>query len=175
MSRPVRIIAWGNDGRRDDGAALALLQRVHAHPYFIRLNMQLDAYHQLGPEVSSSLVGARQVIFVDAHVNASRPDLYWERVVPDTAGTLDSHHCAPDSLLALCAALGESPPPCYVLGIRAYDCSYGDTLTPATDRLVDRAVKLIALKLTRTEPQPHEDLPERSAPRGLSRAHAETR
>jgi hydrogenase maturation protease len=149
MNQPVRIIAWGNDGRCDDGAGLALIDRLRGRvdrlgsTGHLDCAVRLDAHHQLGPEVAADVAESSLVFFVDAHVAADRPAVFCERVKPSAAGTLDSHHCSPATLVTLCESLGWPVPPCYLVGIRAHNCEYGDTLSARTRAYVDRAVRLI--------------------------------
>ncbi len=147
MSRTIRIIGWGNVGRGDDGAALMLLDRlaemgVEAYP-----DVTLHAHHQLGPEVAVDMADAEVVVFVDAHVDTERAALSFDVVQADTGGALDSHHCSPAMLLALCRSMGLRTPAAYVLAIRAYDCSFGDGLSRETGELVDRGVELLSQRL----------------------------
>ncbi len=137
------VIAWGNDGRRDDGAGLALLERLGESAAIRDLDVQLEAHHQLGPEVASDLGAYHTVIFADAHVDPDLPPVFLETVKPVVVAALDSHHCSPATLLALCRALSWPTPACYQVGIRAYDCEFGDTLTSETSDLVDQAVQLV--------------------------------
>ena len=143
------VIAWGNAGRRDDGAALVLLERLGAAAGFERLDVDLHAHHQLGPEVAADVSAYDLVIFVDAHVDPDAADVYFEPVRGGDVAALDSHHCSPAALLALCGAFGWSTPVCWQVGIRANDCTFGDTLTAQTSRLVDRATRLILETLGR--------------------------
>jgi hydrogenase maturation protease len=143
MTRPIRVLAWGNDGRSDDGAALQVLDRLEAELPRFGSTLSLQGYHQLGPEVAVDLSDASLVIFVDAHVDDNRPPLAWEPVQPEPVSSLDSHHCTPAELLSLCNAMQWPVPPCYLLAIRAYNCDYGDELSASTRALVEQGLQLV--------------------------------
>jgi len=120
MSRPIRIIAWGNDGRGDDSVALKLLDRLERIDWDHSDQLHFKAYRQLGPELAVKISASRLVIFIDAHVDDDRPDLTWERVLPLQQGALDSHHCGPSVLLWLCRAMNWPTPPSFQLAMRAH-------------------------------------------------------
>ena len=142
MKGPIRIIGWGNDGRSDDGAALRLLAGLESLQSDSG-NLQLDGYHQLGPEIACDLTTASLVIFVDAHVDDERPALSWERVTPEPATTMDSHHCSPAELVSFCHAMKWTTPPCFLLAIRAHSFDYGDELSAETQALVAQGIQFL--------------------------------
>ncbi len=141
MTSPIRIFAWGNVGRRDDGAALVLLERLRRAD--LGPEVALHEYHQLGPEVVDLLADCRLALFIDAHVREDAGDVLCEPVQPTTTGAMDTHHCTPDQLLALAAALGYSTPPSRLIGIRAHDLAFGHQLSPATEAAVAQAERLV--------------------------------
>lgn len=149
MNDSIRIIGWGNLGRRDDGVALRLIERLREMPALNNLPLQFMENHQLGPEAAVDVADAGCVVFVDAHVDADRPLVCWESVEADASGSLDSHHCSPGTLLAICRSMGWRTPPCHQLAIRAFDCSFGDTLTPQCTALVNQAAQWLATHLER--------------------------
>ena len=137
-SLPIRIIAWGNKGRRDDGVALALAERLEQR--FAGSNdVIIDQFHQLGPELAEDLSHSRRAIFLDAHVREACADVSTERLAASKRPVLDTHHCPPDVLLALGGSLGWSMPPAYLVCIRAYDMDFGDELSAPTRAALDRA------------------------------------
>ncbi len=138
---PIRIIAWGNVGRRDDGAALVLADRLQQH-YAHADDVVIQQYHQLGPELVEDLHRCRLAVFVDAHAHADGLAVTSQQVLPATAGGLDTHHCSPDALLGLVAALGLTVPPAWLIGIRGNDWEFGDTLSPPTQEAVLEAERL---------------------------------
>lgn len=139
---PVRIFAWGNVGRGDDGVALVLLARLRQR-YADRVEIACHDFHQLGPEVVETFADCRLAIFVDAHVLPDEDDVFCHPVEPATQSTLDSHHCTPAELSALGAALGLTLPPAYLVGIRGREFDYADTLSAAACAALRRAETLV--------------------------------
>ncbi len=133
MPQPVLIIAWGNIGRRDDGVALRLAERLQ-----VRLadapEVRIQQHHQLGPELICDLDGCRQAIFVDAHVRPDGPDVIVERVEESSPTALNTHHCAPPVLLSFARAAGYRVPESWLVCVRAYDMEFGDELSAGTAR-----------------------------------------
>jgi hydrogenase maturation protease len=129
----VQIVAWGNSGRSDDGVGLALaseLARIYADEPRVRISRQ----HQLGPEMVEQLEACRRAVFLDAHVD-ERDAVRVQRVEPqEEAAMVSTHHCPPEVLLSLGAALGMVMPECYLVSVRARDLSLGDQLSEATAR-----------------------------------------
>jgi hydrogenase maturation protease len=139
MNTPaVRIFAWGNVGRGDDGVALVLLARLRRR-LAGRGDVVCHDYHQLGPEVVDDLADCRLAIFIDAHVLADEADVFCHRVEPAERSTLDSHHCTPGELCALASALGLTVPPAYLVGIRGSVFDYADTLSSSACAALMRA------------------------------------
>lgn len=128
---PIRIFAWGNRGRRDDGVALILAERLEA-AYAHAPEVIIGQYHQLGPELAEELHHARLALFLDAHARDEAGDVLIEPVQADHGHGLDTHHCRPGQLLALAVCLGWTTPPALQIGIRAFDIDFGDNLSPAT-------------------------------------------
>lgn len=131
MPEPIRIIAWGNIGRRDDGAALVLADRLSAH-YDGVADVIIQEYHQLGPELVDDLDHCRLAIFVDAHTKPESPDVICEPIAPAQVGGMDTHHCPPELLLGLTAAMNLRVPQAWLIGIRGHDWEFGDTLSEPT-------------------------------------------
>lgn len=131
MSEPIRIIAWGNRGRRDDGVALVLADRLQTC-FAGSERVVIHQYHQLGPEVACDLDRCRLAIFIDADVRPDRPAVSIEPVTSATTSGLNTHHCKPSELLALAASMGFRTPPALLVAIPASDLNFGDELSPST-------------------------------------------
>ena len=132
MPGPIRIIAWGNRGRCDDGVALALAERLETR-YAGRADVSVQQYHQLGPELAAELDDCRLAIFLDAHVRDDAPDVCVEQVSPAEQPAFETHHCHPPVLLALTRSLGYNiPPASWLVAIRGRCMDFGETLSEAT-------------------------------------------
>jgi len=141
MSR-VHVIAWGNAGRRDDGVALALADRLTAH-FDGDSRVLIEQCHQLSPELSFDLHENAALVFVDAHVREQGLDVEFEPIAPAESSALDTHHCGPQALLRLCQVLNGAVPEAYLLTIRAHDTQFGDSLSPRTRQAMRKAERLL--------------------------------
>jgi len=142
--KPIRIIAWGNRGRQDDGSALLLAERLSRRYACHGSDVIVQQYHQLGPELVHDLDNCRLVIFVDAHVTQQGDVPMVEQLVPAESGAaLDTHHCSPEWLLGLTAALGLFVPEAMMIGIPGHQWEFGDELSEPTRRAIDRAEQFI--------------------------------
>lgn len=137
-SRPIRIIAWGNRGRRDDGVALVLAERLERR-FATDRQVIVEQFHQLGPEVAEDVHDSCGTIFLDAHVREACADVSTEQLVPSERALLDTHHCPPDVLLTLGRSLGWNMPPAWLVLIRAHDMDFGDELSDHSRSALDRA------------------------------------
>jgi hydrogenase maturation protease len=135
---PIRIIAWGNRGRRDDGVALALAERLEAR-YASDPQVVVQQYHQLGPELADDLCHARRAIFIDADVREASPEVSIEPLAAASPEGLNTHHCPPDVLLGLGESLGWEMPPSFLVCVKAHDLGFGDDLTPQAQAAMDSA------------------------------------
>lgn len=138
MKTVIRILAWGNRGRRDDGVALALAERLEVRLAGIP-QVAVHQFHQLGPELVEELADCRIAVFVDARVPDARPPVVVEPLRPSRTAGLDTHHCDPGSLLSLAQALGYALPRAYLVSIHALDMDFGDSLSPTVVEALDEA------------------------------------
>jgi hydrogenase maturation protease len=150
MSAPIRIFAWGNRGRRDDGVALALAQQFEII-YAGNDEVVVHQYHQLGPELVDELSASRLAIFIDAHVGSLADDCAITRLAPADSADLSSHHCRPEVLLALCRALGRPVPAAYLVSIRAHDLAYGDQVSKLTGLAMGEAREAVVQLVNTTQ------------------------
>lgn len=131
----ILVIGYGNDLRGDDAAG----QRAATQVDTWRLpGVEVRTLHQLTPELAEPLAGAHRVIFLDAHVAWSGPDVRVRRLHPVAPTAHRAHTCDPQGLLALAqTAFGRSPEAWWIT-IPATDFSFGAPLSPLAERgLVD--------------------------------------
>jgi hydrogenase maturation protease len=155
------VIGYGNVHRADDGVAQyvinALRQRLGQKALaedqtgLEDLGAETDSVllTQLVPELMDTLVDYDQVIFVDAHVRDDVPDLHCEPVLAEYAPSAFTHHMTPAMLLALLKGIHQREPAGHIVSIRGRDFDFHDSLSSATQALVepavDRILRLVAL------------------------------
>jgi hydrogenase maturation protease len=150
------VAGFGNLYRRDDGVARfvvnALFARLGRPPLdpmddgFEDLGHPVDAVvlHQLVPELAETLVDYALVIFVDAHVGATIPELvHEERLEVSFRTPFVSHNTHPSTVLALTQQLYDKVPKAVLLSLLGHDFDFGEGLSPETAALVAPAVARI--------------------------------
>jgi len=139
MADPIRIIAWGNRGRCDDGVALVLAERLQRR-FDGDPDVRVQQYHQLGPELAADLDECRMAIFIDAHVRPDSPEVCVEEVKPIESAAFQTHHCPPPVLLAMARSMQFNvPPAAWLVTVRAHVLDFGDSLSELTTAAMGRA------------------------------------
>lgn len=118
----VLVLAWGNDGRRDDGLGLHAASRIEAMG---EAALRVVTAYQLQPEHAMDLRGADLVLCVDAG-DGQKDAFEWRELTPACDQRVFSHAMTPAAVLALHAQLEARPaPPAFLLAIRGSDFGVG--------------------------------------------------
>lgn len=120
---PCLLLAWGNRSRGDDALGPLLLDRIRQwlqrQPMACRLSVDCVEDQQLQIEHVLDLKGRQTVLFIDATMGLNTP-FSQDMLSPCRDSSFTSHALSPQALLqAYQDVLGESPPPCRMLGLRA--------------------------------------------------------
>jgi hydrogenase maturation protease len=150
VARQDLVIGIGNSLRKDDGVGWQLARWAQRRWPDLRL-IQVQ---QLTPELSSALVEARRVLFIDAWLPPIRRDvapmpelqllaapLPGSGAVQD--GSLFSHGLEPQPLLAITQLLHGRAPRAWQLLVPAFDLGHGDGLSEPLQRLLPQAEDLL--------------------------------
>lgn len=124
-SPSVLVYGYGNPGREDDGAGVALAERIKAAAL---PDVTTDSNYQLNVEDALLLTEHDIIIFADATRNpVDRFSFY--RLQPDTSVSFTTHAMSPGSVLALCTQLYGKTPPAYMLEIAGVSFALREGLT----------------------------------------------
>ncbi len=145
------ILAWGNPGRGDDAAGLAIADSLEGRT---DSNVEIRCFHQLGPELSEDVAAADHVIFIDAHEQPTWPDLVVQPVDAAAEYTPDSHSSGPEELLALAKVLYHRQPKGTLVATRAFDTTFGAPLTARAQDLVAEARQAVLALLAKQDAGP---------------------
>lgn len=129
------IIGYGNTIRGDDGVGYQIAEAVAQWNLH---DVRSLAVHQLTPDLASAIAQAKTVIFVDAVATSSEVKI--EQLRPNYAASFTGHYADPRSILTLTHALYEISPTAYRILIPAIEFSFGETLSPVTQKSVDLAL-----------------------------------
>ncbi len=139
------MLAWGNQGRGDDGLGPAFA-RVVADRELPGLKVESD--YQLQVEDAYEVARYPRVILVDADRSGPEPFSFRRLVPAPLSLSFSSHSVTPGGLLALARALWSSEPEAWLLGIRGYEFDrFDESLSaPARENLA-AAVDFVATAL----------------------------
>jgi len=109
----VLVYGFGNPGREDDGAGVALAERIKSAAL---PGVTTDSNYQLNAEDALLLTEHDIIIFADATRNPV-DGFRFSRLEPDPSVSFTTHAMSPGSVLALCSQLYGKTPPVYMLEI----------------------------------------------------------
>jgi hydrogenase maturation protease len=134
----VLVIGYGNTLRGDDAAGIRAADLIAKR----RPEIECVCMHQLMPELAEQIAVNDIVIFIDADVNASQPNV--RLIVPGVeADQPHTHFISPESLLRLSQQLYQRMPlKAYVIGIPASQFEFSEELSESTKKAVEESVKL---------------------------------
>jgi hydrogenase maturation protease len=146
--KPILIIAIGNPSRGDDALGPLLIERLEAHPL---PDVELLTDFQLQVEYALDLQGRRQVVFVDASLEAPAPFTFTTTVAAVDA-SYSSHELSPGALLHVYRKLFGEPPPAFVLALRGQAFELGEGLSEAASANLEAALAFLMRRFSDTLP-----------------------
>jgi hydrogenase maturation protease len=127
------FMACGNPLRRDDGAAVRVLQLLAPKP-----DREFREVQQLTPECAEEIAGFARVIFLDADVTATHTRI--EPVSVAKSRSQLTHASTPGEIVPLARALFNFGGEAFVCRIPVRDFSPGESLTAEGLRSAQEAV-----------------------------------
>ena len=128
------FIAYGNTLRRDDGAGLALAEKVR--PLLCEQGWAVDliAVQQLTPELALEIADPTltAVCFFDTAVEHHPLEIQMQRVDAQMAAPVLGHHLIPSALLLYAQRLYGVCPPAWLVTIPGYDFGVGEGFSAKT-------------------------------------------
>jgi len=145
---PILIIGIGNPSRGDDALGPLLIERLEA----LQLpDVELLTDFQLQVEYVLDLRGRREVVFVDASLDAPAPFTFAPVVALEDA-SYSSHELSPGAVLHVYHKLFGEPPPAFVLALRGEAFELGEGLSEAASAHLEAALDFIAQRFSDTCP-----------------------
>jgi hydrogenase maturation protease len=145
---PILIIGIGNPSRGDDALGPLLIERLEAHPL---PGVDLLSDFQLQVEYTLDLQGRRQVVFVDASLEAPAP-FSFSAAVAAVDASYSSHELSPGALLHAYRKLFGEAPPAFVLALRGQAFELGEGLSEAASANLEAALAFITRRFSDTLP-----------------------
>lgn len=150
MPKPMLLFACGNPSRGDDALGPLLLDYVEAHCDLGDVELLADFQWQI--EHALDLENRMLVLFVDASVAAAGPFDFIE-LEPAEAIHYTSHALSPAALMAVYREVNkQSPPPCFLLGIRGEAFELGADLSETARHNLIQSRRFVAQLLSRPDP-----------------------
>lgn len=131
------VIGYGNTLRGDDGAGVYAAERIAS----LHRTIEVLTQTELTPELAEKMANYERVVFIDAGINAA--DVEWRAVsADDERSDIPSHALTPQHLASLCVALYGKAPMVELIEIPAKEFELGERLSPHTERMVERCLRL---------------------------------
>ena len=145
MTTPVVVIGVGNEYRRDDGAGLAVVARLHDR---VPPGVELVLTDGEPTRLIEAWTGAALAVVVDAvRADPPRPGrvhrFVLDRPLAGATRTASSHGFGLDDAIRLALALDRMPGRLIVHAIEAADLTQGTGLTPLVAAAVDEVASAV--------------------------------
>ena len=132
----VLIIAYGNPLREDDGVGWAVAAALEGCP-----GVEVQAVHQLLPELVEALSRASSVVFVDARRDGTPGIVRREPVLVRDGTEAMTHALDPGRLLGLCRRLYGRAPEAVVVSVSGARFGFGHALSEPVRGAVPEAAR----------------------------------
>jgi hydrogenase maturation protease len=137
MKKPILVFGYGNLSRGDDAVGPLLLEYLEQHADLTRIELLTD--FQLQIEHVMDMQERELVVFVDASVSCEAA-FEFKSLQPLKDHSYTSHAMTPAALLlAYQSVLSQTPPPCFLLSIKATSFELGEGLSPNTAENLQQA------------------------------------
>lgn len=103
---------------------------------------------QLTPEMAELLTNFQLVCFIDAHTGNVEEDLQIVDLQPQFQSSPFTHHLTPQSLLIMEKSLYGTVPEACLVSVRGYEFGFDQTLSPRTEKLVQKAAGYLEDRIT---------------------------
>lgn len=145
---PTLVIGIGNPSRGDDALGPLLIEHLET----LRLpDVELLTDFQLQVEFALDLQNRREVIFVDASLDASAPYTFSPVMAVEDA-SYSSHELSPGAVLHTYGKLFGAPPPAFVLAIRGQRFELGESLSEEARSHLLAAINFLTRRFSDTSP-----------------------
>jgi hydrogenase maturation protease len=148
----ILVIGYGNTLRRDDGAGVALAERLVDCWQQSGVSAQLLTVTQLVPELAFDIAadGVLAVVFVDAVAGAVDDAVQMRRIGPQVASPSLGHQLDPAALLLYARLIAGRTLPAWLVTVPGVEFDLGEEMSPAVRRLVataDRVADRLRLEI----------------------------
>ena len=137
MVKPVLLFGYGNLSRGDDALGPLLLKYVESH--FDLEELEILSDFQLQIEHALDLENRSLVLFVDASVSCVGA-YDFATLEPDRDKSYTTHAMSPAAVLDVYQSIkNQTPPPCFLLSIKAEKLELGEGLSAQAEKNLEKA------------------------------------
>ncbi len=137
MIKPILVFGYGNLSRGDDALGPLLLEYVENHCDL--KNIEILSDFQLQIEHALDLEKRALVLFVDASVSCTDP-FDFSIIKPAKDKSYTTHAMSPAAVLDVYQSIKKhSPPPCFLMSIKAEKLELGEGLSTPAKHHLDKA------------------------------------
>ena len=137
MAKPVLLFGYGNLSRGDDALGPLLLEYVESHCDLEGIEILSD--FQLQIEHALDLENRSLVLFVDASVSCAGA-FDFAQLEPARDKSYTTHAMSPAAVLDVYQSIHkQTPPPCFLLSIKAEKLELGEGLSSKAENNLDQA------------------------------------
>lgn len=141
MGKPVLVFGFGNPSRGDDALGSLLLEFIEAN--FDLANIEILTDFQLQIEHALDMEYRKLVLFVDASVSC-RGAFDFTKLQPATDNSYTTHAMSPSAVLQVYQAIKkQTPPPSFLLSIKAEKMALGSGLSPQAQEHFNQACQFV--------------------------------
>jgi hydrogenase maturation protease len=152
-STPILVIGYGNMYRRDDGAGLALAERLAAHWSSAGIRTRLLTSTQLLPEMACDIAddNSAHVLFVDTTASSTDDGIQMTPIALDVTSPTLGHQLEPTTLMSFAALLFGSHPRAWLVTVPGSDFDHGEGFSEEVEELLSDVPILADQLLTEME------------------------
>jgi len=137
MVKPVLLFGYGNLSRGDDALGPLLLEYVESHCNLEQIEILSD--FQLQIEHALDLENRSLVLFIDASVSCVS-DFDFAQLKPARDKSYTTHAMSPAAILDVYQSIKkQTPPPCFLLSIKAEKLELGEGLSSQAKHNLEQA------------------------------------
>ena len=125
------IIGYGNSLRSDDGAGIALAEKLAGHLNELGLKAKLMTSAQLLPEMAAEISAAHinKVVFIDTCREHDGSGIEIRNIGVDTSTQCTGHQLSPATLLLYAVLLYGRNPDAWLVTIPGFNFSHGESFS----------------------------------------------
>ncbi len=136
----ILLFAYGNPLRRDDGAGLALGEKLKEQLESRGIEVQHTAMHQLVPELAAEIADSNPtaILFADATAASISAGIEVQAVAPQDTTIILGHHCSPNLVMYMAQHLYGVQVPARLVTVKGTDFGHGEGFSPEVAALLAR-------------------------------------